>query len=281
MKIEIRHTTRYQYMERIFLGPHLFRLTPRSTPSVAINRHALILDPQPVGSCPILETDGTTATFAWFADMTDTFTIEGHSIITSAPFNPFDFLIHPESCTRLPMVYAPEWLALLGPYLGTDDKIDLLDTLALDLLEESRNETVPFLMNLCVWICDHLTYAKREQGPPHPPLETLERREGSCRDFTVLAMAVCRQLGLACRYVSGYLVSDNEEESGELHGWFETFLPGAGWRGFDPSHGLACDQHHIALSACADPSLTLPITGTYRGATSSCMHVDLEIRTLS
>lgn len=281
MKVEIKHQTQYQYMDRVFLGPHTLRLTPRSAPHIEVCANAIIMAPQPVGTNHILETDGTAATFAWFRGMTDEFTIEARSVVETHAFNPFDFLIYPGSCVRLPMVYPSEWLCWLRPYQGQEDEIPPLKTFALDLLNNSQFETVSFLMNLCSMVKDGFVYEKREQGPPNHPLETLDQKKGSCRDFAVFAIAVCQQLDLACRYVSGYLLSDNEEEPGELHAWFEVFLPGAGWRGFDPSHGMACNDNYVTLSTSADPSLTLPITGSYRGTTSSCMKVDLAIRPLT
>ncbi len=281
MKVEIKHRTEYHYMDRVFLGPHTLRLTPRSDPHIEVHASAIVMEPRPVGSSHVLETNGTAATFAWFKGMTDVFCIESRSIVETHAFNPFDFLIYPGSCIRLPMVYPPEWLALLGPYLGEGQDMPDLKTFALDLLNESQFETISFLINLCGWIGESFEYEKREQGPPNDPLDTLQEKKGSCRDFAVFAIAVCQQLGLACRYVSGYLLGEDSDEPGELHAWFEVFLPGAGWRAFDPTHGVACNHYYVTLSTSADPILTLPVTGTYRGATSSSLKVVLDIQSLT
>jgi transglutaminase-like putative cysteine protease len=151
-------------------------------------------------------------------------------------------------------------------------------TFAQDLANACDHELLATLMVLCRTVCSDFQYEKRPSGPPHKPAQTLVEHKGSCRDFVVLAMAACRQLGLACRYVSGYHLSYAAEEPGELHAWMEVFLPGAGWRGFDPTHGMACDHHHLALSASSDPALTLPVTGSFRGRTSCRMQVELALQ---
>ena len=280
VKVEIRHQTRYQYMDRVFLEPHTLRLTPRSAAHVKVCTHAVAIHPQPAGSSQALETDGTIANMVWFEGMTDQLTVDACTVLETRSFNPFAFLICPESCTRLPMVYPSEWLTWLRPYLMQGKAMEPLTAFAGELLQGSRFDTVAFLMNLCSRIKDTFRYEKREEGAPNPPLKTLDLKKGSCRDFAVFAMAVCQQLGLACRYAGGYLLSDSEEEPGELHAWFEVYLPGGGWRGFDPSHAVACSENYITLSSSADPGLTLPVSGAYRGVASSNMKVRLDICSL-
>jgi transglutaminase-like putative cysteine protease len=99
---------------------------------------------------------------------------------------------------------------------------------------------------------------------------------GSCRDFTVLYMALCRSLGLACRFVSGYHIAESQAEA-ELHAWAEVYLPGAGWRGFDPTYGVAVQENHIALSASPYPEFCLPISGHYKGLANSKLETKIQI----
>ena len=105
----------------------------------------------------------------------------------------------------------------------------------------------------------------REQGGPWPPATTIEQRQGACRDLAVLWIDICRSVGLAARFVSGYQEGDADQDKRYLHAWAEVYLPGAGWRGFDPTHGLAVADRHVAVAAAADPQHAAPVTATYRG----------------
>ncbi|MCA9398162.1 MAG: transglutaminase family protein [Sinomicrobium sp.] len=278
MKFRIQHHTRYQYMEKIFLEPHVIRLLPRRDNHVNLISKSVNICPEPIGVNEILENNGTVSLFAWFKGMTNIFDIKTDVLITMDSFNPFDFLVYPSSGLRLPIIYSTDLSAVLTPYFNFNQEDPSIRLFAQNLAESCGQETVPFLINLCRIIYEEFSYEKREKGAPYQPAETLKHKKGSCRDFTVFAMAVCREMGFACRYVSGYYVSENPDEPGELHAWMEVFLPGAGWKGFDPSHGIACDHHHIALSASADPARTLPVTGSFRGFSSSRMDTDVMIQ---
>ena len=105
----------------------------------------------------------------------------------------------------------------------------------------------------------------RHEGEPQPPLVTLTQGQGACRDYTVLFLEVCRIVGLAGRFVSGYFGGEPENEERHLHAWAEVYLTNAGWRGYDSMFGLAVADQHIALAAGATPSLAAPTTGTFRG----------------
>ncbi len=105
----------------------------------------------------------------------------------------------------------------------------------------------------------------RLEGEPQPPLVTLNQGQGACRDFTVLFHEVCRLVGLAGRFVSGYFGGEPELEERHLHAWAEVYLPDLGWRGYDPMNGVAVADQHIAVAAAATPYLAPPVTGTSRG----------------
>ena len=138
-------------------------------------------------------------------------------------------------------------------------------------------QTIPFLMRLVKTIHEEFDYQQREDGHPYSPEYFFTKKNGSCRDFTVFAMALCRELGIASRYVSGYFFSESENEPDILHAWMEVYLPGGGWRGYDPTHGLACYNHHIPLCASHLPQETLPVIGSYRGFANSRIKYSLAI----
>jgi transglutaminase-like putative cysteine protease len=130
-------------------------------------------------------------------------------------------------------------------------------------------------------LSDHLykTIAKvvREQGEPLRPDETLRRGEASCRDLTVLFLAVARACGFAGRFVSGYYAGVAEREEYELHAWPELYIPGGGWRGFDPTAGLAVAGRHVALAYAPTADLAMPVQGSYRGDAAAHMSTEVEI----
>ncbi len=107
------------------------------------------------------------------------------------------------------------------------------------------------------------------------------RKEGSCRDLAVLFIETCRSVGIAARFVSGYHTVQPWQGARQLHAWAEIFLPGAGWRGYDPSQGLAVADQHIAIAAGATPQLAAPVTGSFRGnGVQSSFTAEIEIRAL-
>ncbi|MBV9488781.1 MAG: transglutaminase family protein, partial [Verrucomicrobia bacterium] len=120
----------------------------------------------------------------------------------------------------------------------------------------------------------------REEGAPNSPEVTLKLRTGSCRDVAVLFVETCREAGIAARFVSGYQKGDPDREARRyMHAWAEVFLPGGGWRGYDPTHGLATADHHVAVAATRRPRDATPIQGAFQGAgAESKMDAHVTIR---
>jgi transglutaminase-like putative cysteine protease len=122
---------------------------------------------------------------------------------------------------------------------------------------------------------------ERPEGEPLAPEETLRRGEASCRDQTLLFMETCRSLGYAARFVSGYYYAGPESDDHELHAWAELYLPGGGWRGFDPTSGLAAGEAHIAIAAAIQPRMAAPVSGSIRGRGSSSLHTHVALEQVS
>lgn len=272
----ITHRTRYRYSERVFLEPHLLRLSLRPDRHLSLASESIRITPEPSSIQPLLDVDGSRASFVSFKGMTDSLEIESEAVLSLQPFNPFDFLIYPDSCANLPMAYPPSLSVELSPYLPSADFPELGPWVS-SFSASSGPGAVAWVMELCRRIHGEFHYEKRAAGAPLPPGETLKRKKGSCRDFVTLAMAACRRMGLACRYVSGYCLHAPSDGVSELHAWMEVFLPGAGWRGFDPTQGIACDQQYLALSTASDPALTMPVTGSFRGEAVCHMSTHLSV----
>ena len=125
--------------------------------------------------------------------------------------------------------------------------------------------TTDFALSLCEHIHDNFPHVAREQGGPWSAERTLREKRGSCRDLVELFAAVCRSVGLACRHVSGYALSARRKKGDELHAWAEVYIPGGGWRGYDPSSGLAVSDRHVAVASGATHGLIAPVSGSFYG----------------
>jgi transglutaminase-like putative cysteine protease len=260
---EIVHSTTYTYPNSVVLSPHLLRLCPRSTGEQQVLGFDLKIVPQPSGLTQILDAEGNSVVRCWWSDtaLTSLAVTASSQVITTCT-NPFSFLLEPWA-THFPLDYPRSLIAVLFPYIHQD-----LDTVATQLAQEIaievKSNMVDFLMRLNQRINQECHYQIRETGQPWPPWMTWTKKQGSCRDLVRLFMAACRGMGLATRFVSGYEAGDPKHEQ-TLHAWAEVYLPGAGWRGFDPTMGVAVCDRHVALVASAWPEQTNPIEGGIQG----------------
>ena len=268
MRFRIRHLTRYRYDQPVTLKRHILRLSPRSDGTQQLRQFQLNVTPVPDLSSQLIELEGTSAVGLWFNPaQTAELTIEAISEVETQRSNPFDYWSEPWAL-GFPLDYPASMLTCLQPYLH-NPLFPALDPgvieLAQSLLHQGQGDIGKFLMALTQTIEQRCEYGVREVGPPLPAGITWSQKQGSCRDYAVLFMAACRSLGLAARFVSGYYGGYAEDEvtvtEGELHAWVEVYIPGGGWRGFDPTHGLAVADRHIALAAGAHPSQAAPVTG--------------------
>lgn len=267
MLFSIQHTTEYRFTRPVFLEPHQLRFHPRNDAAQRLMRADLEIEPAPAGSTQILDSEGNVVTMVWFNDVHDRMVLRASCEVETLRENPFDYLLTTVN-RRLPIGYQPWEMAQLAPAcrrVAVPPKSDPVLDLASEIRDAAGNELVPFLVRLCTTIYERFTDIHRETGSPWPPAITMEQRQGSCRDLAVLFMDVCRAVGLAARFVSGYQEGDPDQDERHLHAWAEVYLPGAGWRGYDPTHGMAVSDRHVAIAAAADPQFASPVIATYRG----------------
>ncbi|MFB2935200.1 transglutaminase N-terminal domain-containing protein [Aerosakkonemataceae cyanobacterium BLCC-F154] len=265
MLYHIVHTTTYNYQEAVTLRPHTIRLVPRSDAEQKLHKFSLEIDPKPLGICYNSDLENNVIVQTWFKEPTNFLKVEVSSEVETFRENPFDYLLE-SFALKLPIDYSASLLTLLSPYLQRQypGNIDPIATqLAQELLVASSHQTTTFLSKLNQQIYETCQYLIRETGDPLPAGITWKQKAGSCRDFAVLFMEVCRAVGLAARFVSGYQEGDPDQIERDLHAWVEVYLPGAGWRGYDPTHGLAVSDRHIPLVASAFPNYTVPISGSF------------------
>ncbi|MEB3267678.1 MAG: transglutaminase family protein [Leptolyngbya sp.] len=280
MRYRISHTTHYTYDQAVFLQHHTIRLRPRSDGTQTLHRFQVTVDPTPQTQAEELDAAGNSGLGVWFDNgPTHHLIIKTSVEVETHRSNPFDYFT-PAWGTTLPVDYPSSLAQALAPYLQSALMPAIAPNvvaLAQHTLHAVNNNLSYFLTTLTQQIYDECAYGVRPQGDPLPAGVTWETKQGSCRDFTVLFMEACRAVGLAARFVSGYQEGDPDHPSNELHAWAEVYVPGGGWRGFDPTYGLAVSDRHIPLAAAAHPRQAAPVTGSLREGTPVCSTLTTHI----
>ena len=265
MLFQIVHQTRYRYSQPVSLELHEIRLRPRCDWSQRLLDFALDIEPEPAGIAHNIDAEGNAVARAWFADFHSELCIAMRATVETLCTNPFEFLLAPDFAS-LPAKYGAAEAAVLTPYRRpASDIADAVRALGLELMDQTDGQVVPCLQALSKHIYETYTGEVRLAGPPLAAEETLARRRGACRDLAVLFIEVCRSLGLAARFVSGYQAGDPKQGERYMHAWAEVYLPGAGWRGWDPSAGLAVADAHIAVATGGQADAAQPLVGHFRG----------------
>ena len=241
-----------------------------------VNSFTLAIDPEPVGRHHFLDHEGNGATCLWFENQVKSLQLSTSFEVRTVCDNPFTYLVTDDSFFQLPVRYADQEAATLAPYVASDGQNNRVDDFAGKVVDETNGETISFLSRLCSTIYENFTVEIRHKGFPHPPDVTIRNKRGACRDLAVLYVAACRSVGLAARFVSGYQEGDENMEHPHLHAWAEVYIPGGGWRGYDPTHGLAVADRHIVLAASHTPSGASPVQGTFRG-TNITAEMDYQV----
>ncbi len=276
MILNVSHRLFYTYSESVILEPHTFYLYPKAYPHQQIVSYTMTIDPVPSMLVQNIDAEGNHQRIAYFREATSWLNVSVEMAVRSDDFNLFGFVLFPFETEQLPFQYPESLKKLLQPYLVREGVTTYVEQYARQTAASERWKTVAFLTALCRDISQNFVYERREVGPPMLPEHTLIGRKGTCRDFAQLFVACCRALGIAARFVSGYLYGNALQEH-DLHAWAEVFLPGAGWRGFDPTEGNAVINNHIHLAASADPALIAPVTGVFRGRAKSTLRAEVSV----
>ncbi|GAB3751284.1 transglutaminase family protein [Spirosoma pomorum] len=273
MLLHVRHTSEYTYDYPVALGPQTMYLYPRAYPYQRLVRYQLTIDPKPSRIVKNIDVEGNVQQLVYFNHPTHHLHVTAEIELQSDEFNSFDFVLFPFETQRVPFRYPAEIDSLLQPYLERVGVTERVETWARHIAAKANWQTTSFLMDLNQTI-RQFQYEIREVGAPFPPEQTLILQRGSCRDYTTLFIAACRSVGVAARFVSGYLFGNPQQEH-QLHAWAEVYLPGAGWRGFDPTEGTVVVNRHIFLTSTARPELAAPISGTFVGQANSILRSEL------
>jgi transglutaminase-like putative cysteine protease len=276
MILNVSHQLFYTYSESVILEPHTFYLFPKAYPHQQIVSHTITIDPLPGMLVHNIDVEGNHQHIAYFREATSQLTVSVQMAVSSADFNLFEFVLFPFETERIPFQYPEPLRKFLQPYLVREGVTTYVEQYARQTAAGVRWMTVAFLTTLCREISQNFMYERRDIGAPLLPEHTLIGRKGTCRDFAQLFVACCRGLGLAARFVSGYLYGNALQEH-DLHAWAEVYLPGAGWRGFDPTDGKAVMNNHVYLASSADPMLVTPVSGVFRGKAKSTLRAEVNV----
>ena len=272
--VALNHVTEYHYDRPIELGPQVVRLRPAPHSRSRILSYSLRVEP---GAHFVNWQQDPFANFQArlvFPEKTSHFKVTVDLVAEMAVYNPFDFFLEP-SAETVPLTYASELQDELAPYLVCAPELAKAKRFQKYLADIGRQpqRTIDFLVGLNQKLQQDISYLIRMEPGVQTPEESLQKASGSCRDSAWLMVQLLRHLGLAARFVSGYLIqlapdvkaldgpSGTEVDFTDLHAWCEVYLPGAGWVGLDPTSGLLAGEGHIPLACTPQPSSAAPIEG--------------------
>ncbi len=270
MLLLIEHSSVYHYARPVELTTHRLMLRPAESHGLQIRSEQLDIAPAHRISW---EHDVFYNSVAWvnFLEKSETLRIFSRYTVEQFNINPFDFVMEIYT-NELPFDYRGDDVEDLMPYRKQQypqDVAAIREWVRPFLDSRGKGKTLEFLLALNSATAEQFSYGARAEAGIQTPAETLTLRTGSCRDFAVLFMEAARHMGLAARYVSGYLCSmdDSKPEfaSDATHAWAEIYLPGAGWKGFDPTSGILAAGLHVRVAATRNPLQATPISGSYLG----------------
>ncbi|MCF1751757.1 transglutaminase family protein [Mariniradius sediminis] len=277
MKLRIEHLTQYKYEQKVKLNLHEVYMIPLQRFYFKVLKSEIKVSPTPSGWYERVNFENNPYYQTWFVDETNELEIRASFEIQLLDFNPFGFIIHPDAEYPFSKYSYPQHLEQAISIYKIPHGFSQLEHYALSVMENSGS-MVEFLVNLVASVHANWKHVHRKDPGILPVMMTFDRREGSCRDLSFMLMSMLRELGLACRFVSGYAFNPELVEGHELHAWVEVFLPGASWIGLDPSLGLFTDNQYIPLAASYNPKYASPIIGTYGGNSKSHLHAEVDIK---
>jgi len=281
--LTVRHVTTYRYRRPVSFGDHRMMLRPRDSYDQRLIEAQLDITPEPAELRWMHDVFGNCVAIARFSSSAAELRFDSTIRLDHSPTNALEFQVEDYARTY-PFSYSadegPDLLRMVERLYLDPDRI--VDRWARQFLwQQGPTGTRELLEAMTHAIHERFAYLRREEPGTQDPVETLRLGNGSCRDFALLMMEAVRALGLAARFVSGYLyvpASDGGRVGGgATHAWLEVYLPGAGWVEFDPTNGIIGNRDLIRVAVVRDPRQAVPLTGTWTGDPSDLIGMDVAV----
>ncbi len=285
-RIRISHATVYRYSEPVRFREHRFMCRPRDSHDLRLVDTGIAIRPR-ARLRWVHDVFGNSVLVATFAEPADELVFESTFVAEHYPTDPDVELIEPYAET-LPFSYdaaeIPDLACVVQRhYADPEHRVD--DWVRAVCEQAGTRKTLEVLFAVTCAIKAQFKYEARDEEGTRTPIETLDHGGGSCRDLALFMMEAVRSLGLAARFVSGYLYEEMPPDGGHAvvgggatHAWVHVYLPGAGWLPFDPTNAIVGDRNLIRVATARDPSQAAPLTGSYIGPAEAFLGLSVEVR---
>ncbi|HEY1709675.1 MAG TPA: transglutaminase family protein [Rhizomicrobium sp.] len=286
--LTVRHVTRYRYAAPVSFGEHRMMFRPRESYDQRLIETHVKITPEPSEIRHFHDVFGNTIGIARFSDKAKELVFESYNRLEHLPEETLDDPASPDkSLNAFPFVYPQIDLPDLRSSMHRqfDDPHGVMADWSRRFLKHTdKVDAFNALASMTRAIHTELEYIHRAAGSPQSPLETLKLGTGTCRDFAVLMIEGARMLGLAARFVSGYLYSPKHDNAqsrrrggGNTHAWVRIYMPSGGWVEFDPTNGLVGNRDLIRVAIARDPAQALPLSGTWNGNPADYLGMDVKV----
>ena len=280
--LAVRHVTTYRYKRPVAFGEHQMMFRPRDSFDQKLIDATLAIAPAPTGIRWMHDVFGNCVAIAAFDAPAAELCFESNIRVEHSPANAPDFQLEDYARTY-PFSYSLDELPDLAPLIERQYPSREVKSWARRFVRKGRpTETGALLMTLTYAIKESFAYERRAETGTREPALTLKLGRGSCRDLALLMMEAARALGLAARFVSGYLYVPSRDGpahvgGGSTHAWCQLYLPGSGWVEFDPTNGIVGNRDLIRVAVARDPSQAIPLYGTFHGEPADELGMTVEV----
>jgi len=285
--LTINHKTEYRYADPVTFGEHRIMLRPLPGHDLHVLDTRLEIEPQPMSLHWIHDVFGNSVAIANFDERSDTLTFTATATVEH---NPSDFALTPDDPAYFyPFLYDdeeyPDLMQYVTPQYG--DPNGEMSAWARQFLDaEAPTPTFKILSGMTHGIREAFNYRKRHEHGTQHPLDTLQLKSGTCRDYALFMIEALRRLGMAARFVSGYIFVPGDSAhgyvgGGNTHAWVQVYLPSAGWVEFDPTNGIVGNRDLVRVAVARDPRQAIPLHGVYLGSADAFLGMDVNIKVVS
>jgi len=286
--LTIHHKTEYRYAHPVAFGEHRIMLRPLPGHDLHVLSSALEIEPPPASLRWIHDVFNNSVAIATFEARTDRLTFISTATVEHNPAEEFA-LTPDDEAYFYPFIYDdeefPDLVQFVTPQYG-DPNGELSAWARQFLVPGGPTPTFDILSGMTHGIRDSFSYRRRHEHGTQHPLDTLQTKSGSCRDYALFMIEALRRLGIAARFVSGYLFMPGDSAhgyvgGGSTHAWVQVYLPSAGWIEFDPTNGIVGTRDLVRVAVARDPRQAVPLHGTYLGPADAFIGMDISINVVS